>query len=409
MSIRHVVGLAALVVGVAAGPAGADVYLSNTDLAFGTAYKKLTLTQSMFVVNNGDQPFHVSNFSIGGADTDDFSVAETSTCRPLKELLPGDRCRFDVAFQPTADGTRNAALRIFTDDVFGALSVTLVGSGTGFAAPKDPYYMLVAAPAYVEFGARAVGEQTAIVRILLQNTGTGNTRIDTLDINGRASRDFTLVATDCEGARIVALGSCFIDVRFTPLDEGPAGAVVRVRLLNGDKLYVVLFGTGGAARGSRVDVIEFYNAALDHYFISSLTPDIVANDTGANAGWTRTGRTFAAFPIPRLGASPVCRFYIPPALGNSHFYSASLQECVEVLAKFLAFTLEASDVMFVFLPNVVTGACPADSVPVYRVWNQRADSNHRYTTDLAVRAAMIALGYVPEGYGPLGVAMCAPV
>ena len=43
---------------------------------------------------------------------------------------------------------------------------------------------------------------------------------------------------------------------------------------------------------------------------------------------------------------------------------------------------------------------------MYRLWNQRADSNHRYTADRAQRDAMIARGYAAEGYGPLGVAMC---
>lgn len=32
----------------------------------------------------------------------------------------------------------------------------------------------------------------------------------------------------------------------------------------------------------------------------------------------------------------------------------------------------------------------------------------RYTTDLAVRNAMLVLGWIPEGYGPIGVIMCAP-
>jgi hypothetical protein len=54
-----------------------------------------------------------------------------------------------------------------------------------------------------------------------------------------------------------------------------------------------------------------------------------------------------------------------------------------------------------------TGDCPDGTVPVYRLFNMGADANHRYTTDLAVRAQMIAKSYVPEGYGPSGVAMCA--
>ncbi|MBI4740056.1 MAG: hypothetical protein HY777_00520, partial [Betaproteobacteria bacterium] len=45
---------------------------------------------------------------------------------------------------------------------------------------------------------------------------------------------------------------------------------------------------------------------------------------------------------------------------------------------------------------------------VYRLWNQRPDTNHRYTTDPATRAQMIAKGYVAEGYGSAGVVMCVP-
>jgi hypothetical protein len=45
---------------------------------------------------------------------------------------------------------------------------------------------------------------------------------------------------------------------------------------------------------------------------------------------------------------------------------------------------------------------------MYRLWNQRADSNHRYTTNPAIRDLMIQQGYIAEGYGPDAVAMCVP-
>ncbi|MBK7080563.1 MAG: hypothetical protein IPH55_07355 [Betaproteobacteria bacterium] len=63
--------------------------------------------------------------------------------------------------------------------------------------------------------------------------------------------------------------------------------------------------------------------------------------------------------------------------------------------------------MYVGLPETLTGACATGWEPVYRLWNACGDSNHRYTIDPAVRATMIAKGYVPEGYGPDGIAMCA--
>ena len=52
--------------------------------------------------------------------------------------------------------------------------------------------------------------------------------------------------------------------------------------------------------------------------------------------------------------------------------------------------------------------CPAGDVPVYRLWNGRRDSNHRYTTSRATRDLMVSRGYIAEGVGPDVVAMCAP-
>lgn len=168
-----------------------------------------------------------------------------------------------------------------------------------------------------------------------------------------------------------------------------------------------------------VFAIEYYNAALDHYFLSASAPDIDKLDSGPFQDWQRTGAMFyvAGTPNGYPGlAQPVCRFYIPPDQGDSHFLSASAQECAEVRNKFPAFMRETEAAFYVALPDPATGQCPLDLdlngldylVPMYRLWNQRADSNHRYTTDVRIRAQMIERGYVAEGYGPMGVAMCVP-
>jgi hypothetical protein len=162
------------------------------------------------------------------------------------------------------------------------------------------------------------------------------------------------------------------------------------------------------AIAATVEVVEYYNASQDHYFISSLAADITALDSGQFKGWVRTGRTFGAYPQATAGASPVCRFYIPPAKGDSHFYSASPTECAQTSSMFPTFVEESAAVMYIDLPDTTTGACPAGDTPVYRVWDNRADTNHRYTTDSTVRAHMVAQGWVAEGYGPDQVIMCAP-
>ena len=113
----------------------------------------------------------------------------------------------------------------------------------------------------------------------------------------------------------------------------------------------------------------------------------------------------------------MCRIYLPPSKGDCHFFSASLAECTASLASHDDFVLETNSAFLARLPDPNTGACPwyhydeemnlFHWLPlVFRLWNGKVDSNHRYTVDRNVRSDMIAQGWVPEGYGPEGVAFC---
>ena len=72
-----------------------------------------------------------------------------------------------------------------------------------------------------------------------------------------------------------------------------------------------------------------------------------------------------------------------------------------------AWFVENDDAFELPLPDEQTGQCRPGATPVYRLWNQRVDSNHRYTTSAAIRQSMIARAWLPEGYGPDGVALWA--
>ena len=171
---------------------------------------------------------------------------------------------------------------------------------------------------------------------------------------------------------------------------------------------------------TRVTAIEYYDAALDRYFITASSAEIDALDAGR--GWQRTGESLPVAEAVTTwfgleytyDAHPVCRFYLPPGLGDSHFFSASADECAAVRARFPAFTEETSAAFYAATPDPLTGECPAYQsidfegvfIPVYRLWSQRTNGNHRYTTSTATRDAMVAQGWLPEGAGPLGVVMC---
>jgi hypothetical protein len=163
-----------------------------------------------------------------------------------------------------------------------------------------------------------------------------------------------------------------------------------------------------------VAAIEYYHQLLDHYFMTALQSDIDALDGGVFAGWARTGETIKAYPTQVAGTVPVCRFFIPPEHGSSHFFSAKAADCAFLLmaaanpAQFPSFSgyiQEEAAAFYITLPDA-TGLCPMGTVPVFRLWNQRFDSNHRYTTKQTIVTQMQARNFVIEGDAPNFAAMC---
>jgi len=159
--------------------------------------------------------------------------------------------------------------------------------------------------------------------------------------------------------------------------------------------------------GGRVEAVEYHNASLDDYFVTWVADEIAKLDSGAIKGWARTGRWFNAFSTPQAGTTPVCRIYLPPAQGDSHFFGRNPAECASAAASNPSFVVEDPAFMHMYLP--VNGVCPTDTTPVYRLYSNRADTNHRYVTDTGTRTQMQVRGWAAEGDGTESVTMCAPV
>lgn len=150
--------------------------------------------------------------------------------------------------------------------------------------------------------------------------------------------------------------------------------------------------------------VEFYHAGLDHYFYSGNVGEIVDIEAGkVGPGWARTGKSFRAVTEPGCHYSTtdtvVYRFFGIAGVGpNSHFFTRDRAECSTVD--------KSGQWSFEGLPFFATqprgdGTCPAPfaqtRVPLYRVWRPFGDSNHRFTTDVAVVAEMVGRGWVSEG------------
>jgi len=188
---------------------------------------------------------------------------------------------------------------------------------------------------------------------------------------------------------------------------------VRLIPLLGAALAAALTVAAQPAVSATAPVVEFYNAALDQFHNTLDVNEIHDLDTGVHPGWARTGQSFIAYDPNKFDPGDkgiiVRRWYGKPSHGlNSHFLTWLQSEMDALETGFLAgaWILEGLDTFTIDVPTMA-GVCPAATVPVYRLWNNRPDSGHRYTADRATQQQMVAVGYVAEGFGPDAVFMCA--
>ena len=142
--------------------------------------------------------------------------------------------------------------------------------------------------------------------------------------------------------------------------------------------------------------------------MTAIADEIAKLDNGTFVGWARTGKAVQRLSERRGGTAcglPVLQHRVRPEelallyAGRAGVHDGEGQSELDVRGEVFSIRCRRSTV-----------SCAAGTNPVYRVYNngQGGAPNHRYTTELAVRNAMIALGWIAEGYGSIGVIMCAP-
>lgn len=392
--------------------AGPVMNLSRSAIGFGAvALNFASPVQPLFITNTGDASLEVAELAISGAASTEFGLS--GTCVAPFALAPAARCRIDVVMKSGQRGFRSAVLTITSNATPSAANVTLAGT-------IDPNYsgvpFLVPDPAYVDFGEQSVGSPAQPLTISILNaTDRFFFSFVELKTTGGDAADFSVTSPCATDNKFAVQQTCPFTLSFTPQDVGPRST----------ELWLGLKGTGATAAAAvdfrysvtgigragtatqPVTVVEYYNQALDHYFITWIPAEIAILDAGTTIkGWTRTGKTLRTFPTAQAGTTAVCRFYIPPEKGDSHFFGRGTVECNDTGAKNPTFMLEDPAFMQMYLP--VLGVCPANTTRIYRVFSNRPDANHRYMTDAAVRDQMAAQGWLAEGDGPDLVVMCAP-
>jgi hypothetical protein len=162
------------------------------------------------------------------------------------------------------------------------------------------------------------------------------------------------------------------------------------------------------ALAASFSAFEYYHSGYGHYFVTASPSEIAAFDSGQFAGWTRTGETFNVLALNDTVSANVCRFWSGQTFApkSSHFYTPFDWECA-IAKGYPAWQFEG-EVFSIKLSDPL-GACEGGTIPLYRLYNNGKGGapNHRYTTSVAVRAEMIAQGWIAEGRG-IGVIGCVP-
>ena len=380
--------------------------LTRDVLLFGDRTLGTTATQSAIMTNCGDAPFTLTDVSVHAATAPSFHVA--STCVTGRTLAAGATCSIDVTFAPTEPGQVSGGVWLFNTTATHSQLVTFYGRGVDASAGSAS---LSITPAPLDFGAQAIGVTSPARALTLYNNGPSSVTFTAIVLNGPAAYDFAYDGSGtCEvGLSLRAGRSCTVAFTFAPAALGTRPAQLNLDAPELARLVTVAVRGTGVAAGPApaaappaVDVVEYYNAPLNHYFLTANADEAAALDRGAvGPNWVRTGLGFRAYAAGTTGggAVDVCRFYGTPGVGpTSHFFTGNAAECAAVRTN--PDWLEEIVAFRAIVP--VAGACPVGSAPVLRFFwpgGVVLASRHRYTSDAATIAALRAAApaWIEEG------------
>jgi YVTN family beta-propeller protein len=366
------------------GAPPAQDHLSVIDIASGSVVATVIVgTNPISVALNGS----ATRAYVTNAGTNDVSVVDTATNTILKTVAVGAE---PVGAAAHPDGSR----------------VYVANRGSGTVSAIDTTTNTVLFNVHVGGGPTGLAVSSDGARIYVTNQAAGavsviDTATNDVSLPINVGKSPTGIAVTRDGTRVVVANALSNSASVIDTATGKVVATIPVPALP------VAMGPFIGPANAQSRVVEFYNASLDHYFLTWIPNEIGILDAGKQIkGWVRTGYSFNTLTAGQSDTSPVCRYYIPPALGDSHFFGRGTVECDATAQKNPSFVLEAPSFMHMFLP--VAGVCPAGTIQVYRVFSNRPDANHRYMIDRAVRDQMVAKGWLAEGDGPDLVVMCAP-
>jgi hypothetical protein len=294
--------------------------LSAPSLSFGNQpLNIMSSNMTEIVTNTGTGNLSISTVALGGANAGDFSK-QTDNCTGAT-LTSSSTCAINVAFTPSATGSRSASLAITDNASNSPQSVALSGTGTSPA-------VTLSVPS-LSFGNEGLSVTSAGLTETVTNAGTGNLVISTATLGGTNVGDFAKSADTCTGATVAASGTCAVTVTFTPLATGSLTASLTFTdNASGSPQTVVVSGTGtpptlsfsspGVAFGNQA--LGVTSAAQTETITNTGTSNLVISTVtlaGTNAGdFAKSADTCTGATVASTATCAVSLTFTPTATGS---------------------------------------------------------------------------------------------
>src|SRR3954471_9884895 len=283
----------AVTIAAVTAPAVTTTPAAATGLTFAnTTTNPTSASQTVTVRNTGNGPLTVSGLALGGANAGDFTITGT-TCLAASVPAAGT-CTVNVAFAPTAVGTRTASLLIADNAGGSPQSVALTGTGI---APVAAFVF---------------GNQTVETHLDSNAAGVAEAFKTTTASTGQVTQLRVFVDTGSTGSLTAALYSnSATNHPGTRLTTGTLAAPVAgqfntisvpaVNVTAGQTLWIALLGNGGTLRFRDRAGVGAGNSETSSVSALAALP----------ATWT-TGATFTDGALSAFAAGTVTATPPPP-------------------------------------------------------------------------------------------------
>lgn len=192
-----------------------EVDVTPASFDFGNVVVNDTAGPQLFTLTNTDATtLNVATVSLATAAQ--FSIT-SNTCNGAV-LITAATCTFEVEFSPDAATPFSDTVNIVSDDPSGPETVDLDGTGV------EPVASI--SPTSLTFADQVVGTTSVVQTVTVENTGTSDLNVSAVTVT--AGTDFAIDNETCTGGPIAPLGTCTIDVEFSPTATGPLNDDIQI-------------------------------------------------------------------------------------------------------------------------------------------------------------------------------------